>query len=37
MDQAMIATRLQIGAVGSISTSSALLADTATKAIKKKK
>ena len=35
--QALIATRLQIGAVGFISTSSALLADTANKAIKKKR
>ena len=36
MALAMIAIRSQIGAVGSISTSSALLADTATKAIKKR-
>lgn len=36
MAKAMIFTRLQIGAVGSISTSSASLADTATKAITKR-
>ena len=36
MAQAMIATRSQIGAVGSISTSSALLADTVSKAITKR-
>lgn len=37
MAMAMLAMRAQIGAVGAISTSSALLADTATKAIKKKR
>ena len=36
MAMAMVATRGQIGSVGAISTSAALLADTATKAIKKK-
>jgi len=36
MAMAMIATRSQIGAVGSISTSSALLADTVSKAITKR-
>ena len=37
MAQAMFAIKFQIGATGAISTSSALLADTANKVIKKKK
>jgi len=37
MAMAMIATRAQIGSVGAISTSGALFADSATKAIKKKR
>lgn len=36
MAQAMLATRFQIGSTVAIATSAALLADTATKAIKKK-